>query len=249
VGHSTGEHSALLLSGLVKAANEAELIDHILGVNSAFQYLQSDGDIPAGSLVAVGGADPGLLRTLVEQSQGKLHVAMDNCPHQVVLCGLQEAIDQAVKKLQERRAICQPLPFARAYHTPWFERFCEPLRSYFQRVDIGSPRLDVYSCVTASRYPSDPEAVRSLVSVQWARPVRFRETIEMMYADGVRIFIEVGPRANLTGFIDDILRGREYIAVPSNVSYRSGITQLNHLVAQLTAQGVPMSQKGPFANR
>jgi acyl transferase domain-containing protein len=43
---------------------------------------------------------------------------------------------------------------------------------------------------------------------QWAEPIRFRETIETMYADGVRVFLEVGPRGNLTGFVDDILAGR-----------------------------------------
>jgi phosphopantetheinyl transferase len=78
------------------------------------------------------------------------------------------------------------------------------------------------------------------VSSQWARTVRFRESVQAMYRDGVRIFVEVGPRANLTGFIDDILRGQRYAAIPSNVPHRSGLTQLNHLVAQLSAHGVDM---------
>ena len=84
------------------------------------------------------------------------------------------------------------------------------------------------------------DAKRELVATQWARCVRFRETVEALYRDGVRIFVEAGPRSNLCGFIDDVLRGRPYIALPSNVQHRTGITQLNHLVAQLAAHNVPM---------
>ena len=50
----------------------------------------------------------------------------DNCPHQIVLCGQADAIETVVAELQQRHAICPRLPFARAYHTPWFEVFCEP---------------------------------------------------------------------------------------------------------------------------
>lgn len=249
VGHSTGEHSALLAAGVVRTANDGEFIEHVRGIYAVYEALQQKTTIPEGVLVAVGGARWELLESMVEQSGGQLHVAMDNCPHQVVLCGTQEAMAGAIQKLQQQLAICQPLNFARAYHTPWFEVFCEGLRSYFARVDIGASKVDLYSCVTADRFPPEPDSIRSLVATQWARRVRFRETVERMYSDGVRIFVEVGPRGNLTGFLDDTLKGREYIAIPANVMHRSGITQLNHLLAQLSAHGVPMSLERLYERR
>ncbi|MPY88884.1 MAG: acyltransferase domain-containing protein [Luteitalea sp.] len=239
-GHSTGEHSALLASGIVRVDSDDELIDHVRGVNASFERLKAAGDIPDGLLVAVGGVDRAVLESLSAQSDGALHIALDNCPHQVVLCGTRESMRAAMQELQALRAICQPLPFARAYHTPWFESFCEPLRAYFDRVRIGSSDIEVYSCVTAQPYPPNPDVVRTLVASQWARSVRFRDTVEAMYARGARIFVEVGPKANLTGFIEDTLRGRTSIAIPSNTAHRSGITQLNHLLGQLAAHGVPM---------
>jgi phosphopantetheine--protein transferase-like protein len=99
----------------------------------------------------------------------------------------------------------------------------------------------MYSCATAALYPQKPEEIRKLAVDQWAMPVRFRETIERLFDDGVRIFVEVGPRGNLTGFVDDILRKRNYAAVPSNLSHRSGITQLNYLIGLLAVHGVPMN--------
>jgi len=240
VGHSTGEHSALLVSGMVKTDNEEQLISHILEVNGVFEQLHNKGGIPHGMLVAVGGVEWGTLLRIVERTSGRVHIAMDNCPHQTVLCGAEESIADVVRELQSERGICQTLPFARAYHTPWFEAFCEPMREYFKRVNIVPTDVQLYSCVTADRYPADPDAVRELVATQWARTVRFRETIEAMYRDGVRLFVEAGPRAILTGFIDDILRGKQYAAIPANVQHRSGLTQLNHLVGQLAAHSVPM---------
>ncbi|MPZ19324.1 MAG: acyltransferase domain-containing protein [Luteitalea sp.] len=248
-GHSTGEHSALLASGIIRVASEEELIEHVRGVNASFERLKLSDDIPGGVLVAVGGVDRSVLESLTERSGGSLHIALDNCPHQVVLCGTDASVEAAMRELQALRAICQRLPFQRAYHTPWFESFCEPLRAYFDRVRIGPSDVEVYSCVTAQPLPSDPDGVRSLVASQWARAVRFRDTVEAMYARGARIFVEVGPKSNLTGFIEDTLRGRTYMAIPSNTAHRSGITQLNHLLGQLVAQGVPMDLAALYARR
>ena len=241
VGHSTGEHSALLCSGTVLAEDEAELFRHVRGVNAVFEDMRASTEIPEGVLLAVAGARHALLESLVEKSNGKVFIALDNCPHQVVMCGTEAGIQWMMQELEGEAAICQKLPFARAYHTPWFEVFSQPLRRYFDTARIGRPSVPLYSCITTRLYPEDdPDQVRDLTAIQWARCVRFRETIEAMYRDGVRIFVEVGPRGNLTGFIDDSLRGKACIAIPSNTQHRSGIQQLNHLAGQLAAHGVPL---------
>ena len=59
-----------------------------------------------------------------------------------------------------------------------------------------------------------------------------------MHADGVRLFVECGPRGNLSAFVEDILRGKPFAAIPANLPRKSGPTQINHMVAQLVAHGV-----------
>ncbi len=238
VGHSTGEHSALLAAQVVQVAGDEELIRHILGVYEVFNRLNASSGIPEAVLLAVAGADHALLEKKVAQSGGRLHIALDNCIHQVVLCGKEPVIDRLVEDLAGSAAICQKLPFARAYHTPWFEVFSKPLRAHFDGLRIGKPQVDLYSCVTTARYPDGADEIRSLAAVQWSSPVRFRETAESMYRDGIRIFVEVGPRSNLTGFIGDVLRGKPHAAIPSNVQHRSGILQLHHMLGQLVAHGL-----------
>lgn len=249
LGHSTGEHSALLAAGMIQVDSNEELVEHVLEVNSIYERLNSRGEIPPGVLVAVAGCKLSFLEDLVEQSLGKLYIAMDNCPHQVILCGTKQSVVEVTEKLKASRAICQVLPFERAYHTPWFKVFSEPLRGYFDGLKTQTGQVDVYSCVTAERYPKDPDQIRSLAAVQWEKSVRFRETVEAMHRDGIRIFVEVGPRGNLIAFINDILRDKEFTAIPADVLHRSGTTQLNHLVGQLAAHRVSLSLKHLYARR
>jgi acyl transferase domain-containing protein len=70
------------------------------------------------------------------------------------------------------------------------------------------------------------------------RPVRFRESIEHLYRDGVRVFIEVGPESHLTAFVRDILRNRTHVATSCDDRRRGADQQLRHLLGQLFAQGV-----------
>ena len=112
-------------------------------------------------------------------------------------------------------------------------------RELFANVPFGRPHTPVYSCSTGSKFPDDSDAMRELTVNHWVSPVEFARMIETMYADGVRLFVESGPRGNLSAFVEDILRGKPAAAIPANLPRKSGPTQINHMVAQLTAHHVP----------
>lgn len=237
-GHSSGEFAALLASGVLNIKNEAEIIDNALELIRIYESLSDQ--IPEARLMTVGALDQSILNSLMAESDGTLCLAMDNCPYQVILCGTEGAIRSAYDKLQQRGAVCNILPFNRAYHTPLFKPVCDRFYPFFESLEIVPPSTPIYSCATTLPYPENPDEIRRLAVGQWGLPVRFRETVEAMYDDGIRIFVEVGPRGNLTSFVDDILKDRRYIAVPANVQHRSGITQINHLIGMLAAHGVQM---------
>ena len=249
VGHSTGEYSALLASGAIRVDDENQLVAHVAGINAIYERLAAEDAIPHAVLVTVGGAPAALVAAVVDESAGAVQVAMDNCPHQLVLAATAAAAPEAVERLRRGGALCTMLPFNRAYHTPSFEPMGNALRGFFGELHIGPAAVPLYSCVTAGRYPEDPDEIRRLAAIQWSHRVRFRETIEAMHDEGVRIFVEVGPRHTLTGFVDDILKRRSHLAVSTNVPRRSGITQLNHLVGMLVAHHVPMRLDHLYAHR
>lgn len=247
VGHSSGEFAALLASGAIVAKDDDEVLQHGLNLYRISEEMADQ--VPEALLMTVGAADPHVLATLLRESGGTMQVAMDNCPNQVVLCGSEGVILPAREQLQAQGAICTLLPFNRAYHTPLFYPVCERLIPFFDQLQIVPPQTTLYSCASTRPYPADPAEIRRLALEQWARPVYFRETIEAMYADGVRIFVEVGPRSNLTGFVNDILRDRRYLASASNLPLRNDITQLHFLLGLLAAHGVPMRLDYLYAAR
>lgn len=249
LGHSTGEYSALIASGAIQIGSEEELEQRILELNRLYDRELEAGNIPHAALLTVGGVEREKVLEVAAGLGEDLRVAMDNCPHQIVLAGGEATVAKAKEQLQGLGAVCSLLPFSRAYHTPAFRAFSERLRGYYAEARVAAPQVDLYSCATAGLYPRDPQGIRELALAQWSSPVRFRETIEAMYAAGVRIFVEVGPRGNLTAFVDDILRKRPYLAIASNLPNRSGISQLHHCLGLLAAHGVSMNLEPLYRRR
>ncbi len=245
-GHSSGDYSALLAAGCIGSEGEEEVLKIIRDLNAVYEGFAANGNVPKATLLAVSAVQRDVLDRIVSARPGAITVALDNCPQQIVLCGDEAAINRAAALLHNEGAITEPLPFARPYHTPLFTAFSSRLREFFRDIRIASPVVDVYSCATAARYPSDPDHLREIAVEQWTRPVRFRETIEAMYDAGARVFVEVGPRGNLTGFVENILRGRPAVAVPMNTTQRTGIAQLNHAIAILAAHGVRYNAAGMY---
>jgi malonyl CoA-acyl carrier protein transacylase len=143
-------------------------------------------------------------------------------------------------ELQSRQIICERLALRRPYHTPLFEPLLSALDEMFEGSTFRTPRTPVYSCTTGRRFPARPEEIRRLAIAHWASPVEFSRMIENMYAEGIRLFVEAGPRGILSAFIEDILRGRRFAALAANVPRRSGVTQLHHVAGQLAAHHVPL---------
>ncbi len=248
MGHSTGEYSALLAAGAL-VLREEDLSRVILDLHEAFRRIASDGLVPEATLVAVGGVGRGVIDEVVAERADDVVVAMDNCPNQVVLCGTSLNVARVVAQLRARGAVCSPLPFGRAYHTPRFRPASIHLGAVFAAVPLVAPTIELYSCSTAERYPTDPATMRLVATNQWAETVRFSETIEAMYLDGYRVFVEAGAKGILTSFVHDVLRDRQHLAVSVGSAVQSGMRQLNETVAQLVANHVPLDLDALWARR
>jgi malonyl CoA-acyl carrier protein transacylase/phosphopantetheinyl transferase len=248
LGHSTGEYSALLAAEAI-GAQPPELVSLISRLHAVYEAEADRGHIAPGALLAVAGVPHEVVGRLLEQYRGAVHEAMDNCPHQTVLCAPLDDAELLTRRLRDEGAIVQRLPFDRAYHTPRFEPFCRALVSFFDGLPIRAPRLPLWSAVTAAPFPAEPGEISRLAASQFARRVRFRETIENMYEEGFRIFVESGPRGNLTGFVDDILRGQPHMALAADVPNRDGLTQLLHVVGALASEGVAVTLDPLFEGR
>lgn len=247
-GHSMAQDLALEASASSDSLTGENIMDGPVIENRVIEQWVRD-LVPPAQLLSVGASDPARLAALAAGSAGALHVAMDNCPNQVVLCGSPDAIAAARTTLEAEGALCQLLSFDRGYHTPLYRPICDRLEQTAGTYEALIPKIPVYGTTTGKRLPDTPSEIRRIMIDQWAEPIRFRETIETMYADGVRVFLEVGPRGNLTGFVDDILTGRDCAAIPCNLASRGGLLQLHHALAQLCAHGVPVNLDRLYSHR
>jgi acyl transferase domain-containing protein len=176
----------------------------------------------------------------------EISISHDNCPHQAILCGHPESIRVARERLRAQRVLTEELPFRSGFHSPLFAahlpQFLEPLR----RVPFRTPRTRLWSGTTCAPYPSDPEAIRDLVAAHFVKPVRFREVIERLYDEGVRIFVQAG-LGSLINFVTDTLYGRAHLGIPALVPRRSGLSQIRRVAAALFVEGAPVRLDRVFA--
>jgi acyl transferase domain-containing protein/phosphopantetheinyl transferase len=248
LGHSSGEHSAAMAAGALDVETDERLAAFCHGLYASYADAAARHDVPAAVLLALG-ADAATAERIAREAGGELHLAMDNCPHQAVLVGEAAAAARAYEIATREGLMCEQLPYDRAVHTPMFAPFAEDLRATFARLPVRAAAIELWSCTTAAAYPKDPDAIRELLVEHWTRPVRFRETIEALHDDGARVFLEVGPRGNMTSFMQDILRGRPACVAASDLRRRTGVTQLSHLVGMLAAHDVELDLGYLFEQR
>ena len=250
LGHSTGENTALVASKMLRAASRIDLADAIRRMNAIYQDVDRKGEIESGALLTVGAMNAQRRAEVLEAFGDALIVAMDNCPNQVVLYGQRSVVEEASTALTSAGAVCAMLPFGRAYHTERFEPVARAFRQFYADTDMGPGIATVYSCATAAPFPEDPDAIRDLACAQWATTVRFSDTVQRLADDGVGVFVEVGPSANLTSFVGDILGKRHpSVAVSCDSRRRGGMKQFQTLLATLFAQGVPIQLDALYRHR
>jgi malonyl CoA-acyl carrier protein transacylase/phosphopantetheinyl transferase len=223
-GHSIGEWNAMMSAGLFSTASMDALIASI--DPTAFEL--------PGCLFAALGCGVETAQEAIAGVEGVV-VSHDNCPHQSIICGEQNAIAAAVKRLDQRGVLSQVLNFRSGFHSPLLAPYLDRV-SGVARLHIGPASVPVWSATTAQPFPSDEHAIRDLVIRHLLEPVRFRALVENLYASGIRAFIQVGV-GSVTGFIDDTLAGRDYIAVAANLAGQPGLRQMCRTAVALWVEG------------
>jgi phosphopantetheinyl transferase/NAD(P)-dependent dehydrogenase (short-subunit alcohol dehydrogenase family) len=125
------------------------------------------------------------------------------------------------------------LAVSHAFHSRIVAPAQEPLRRVLHKLHISAPKYPIYTNITGTLYPETPDAIIDIMAEQLARPVEFIQEIENMYADGARIFIEVGPKRALTGMIRNILDTRPHLALACNHPKKNDLFALMETLAAL----------------
>jgi acyl transferase domain-containing protein len=234
-GHSIGEWSGMIASGMI---SDATLDDFIARMRPGSL------EVP-GVLFAAAGCGVDAARAAIRDLPA-IDVSHDNCPHQILLCGRADSIETALGRLREAGILCQTLPFRSGFHSALFADFLGPHRENFAGMALERARQPLWSATTCAPYPEDLAGVRALAIGHLIRPVRFRELVLALYEEGARVFVQVGT-GSLVHFVEDTLRGRPHMAVSANVKDRTGLDQLRRTVAALAVEGLGVRVDDLFA--
>lgn len=242
LGHSTGEYAAMVAAGLLPYAERDDLATYMRDLNRIYQQLSADDKLATGVMMAVGAIDTAAF-TAILAGHPDIRIPMDNCPNQRIVFGASEAVARLSGELRAAGAICNVLPFDRAYHTPAFAPAAAAFAEFYRAHAVAGDRIPMFSATELAFYPDDLTAIRRTALDQWVQTVRFREAILHLYDQGYRQFVEVGPSSSLTGFVRDTLRARPHVAVALDSRRQSGLRQLLMSIAQLQASGLDLDAR------
>jgi len=128
-----------------------------------------------------------------------------------------------------------------AVHCLVVEPFADAWRNLHTRKTKAHKDIRFYSSYQGGAYKISKKSVADALTGQALQTIDFRKIIEAAWNDGVRIFVEHGPRNSLTSAIDEILGERLHLAVALDHSAVPSMTQLYRSAATLWCNGVDIN--------
>ena len=203
MGHSLGEYSSLVASG-------------VLAFEDAVRIVRKRGQLMAqafpngvGGMAAVLGLDyddvDKICKTLSTKEQ-LIEPANINSPGQIVVSGHKSLIDELVKKGKElgaKRVL--PLAVSGPFHSSMMKVIEEDFANFINQFEWHNANYPVVQNVNA-KGETDAEVIKRNMVKQLYSPVQFIQSTEWLINQGVDHFIEIGPGKVLSGLIKKINR-------------------------------------------
>ena len=205
-GHSLGEYSALVASGVLTLAQAVPL------VRLRAQAMQEAVPVGQGAMAAILGLDAarvveGCAQATASFGAGSPEVVEAvnfNDPAQTVIAGSKAGVEKAcevLKGLGAKRAL--PLPVSAPFHSSLMKPAAERLKAKLAETALAAPQIPVVNNIDVA-VQSDADAIRDALYRQAFGPVRWVECVAALKARGVSTLVECGPGKVLSGMVKRI---------------------------------------------
>lgn len=218
-GHSLGEWSALVCSGVVDFADGLNI------VRARGQYMQQAVPVGEGAMAAIIGLDDkAILEACANaQSLGVVDAVNFNAPGQVVIAGSNDAVEAAMESCKAagaKRAL--PLPVSAPFHTSLMKPAADNLADLVNTVNFSAPQVPVVHNVHAQT-ETDPETIKALMLEQIYSPVKWVDCVNQLKNNGATTLIECGPGKVLSGLTKRIDREITSLATDSVADFTAAL--------------------------
>jgi amino acid adenylation domain-containing protein len=231
LGLSIGEYAALVASGMWSLETALVAI-----YKQTLRVLAIPH--PRGGRMATVHCD---LRGLQALARG-LHavaVASFNAPQRLTICGNLDTLTTLRDRCVAEGIDFALLPISHAWHSELLEEAVPRLQNDLERLPVLPARTPVLSSVDGLYYR--PEVTSGFLAHHLARqltvPAEFARHVKQLYAAGYTTFVECGPQAALSGFVEEILADQPHVACASVHPKTGEVEQFHRLLATLYAFG------------
>lgn len=200
-GHSLGEYSALVASGVLALADALPLVRY------RAQAMQDAVPVGQGGMAAILGMDAQAVRDGCAQisAGGDVVEAVNfNDPKQTVIAGSKAGVEKASEALKAagaKRAL--PLPVSAPFHSSLMKPAAERLKEKLLATPFAAPGIDLINNIDV-KVEVDAAAIRDALYRQAFGPVRWVEVVQAIKARGLTHVLECGPGKVLAGMIKRI---------------------------------------------
>ncbi|MDD4003671.1 MAG: SDR family NAD(P)-dependent oxidoreductase [Elusimicrobiaceae bacterium] len=238
MGHSLGEYAAAV------AADIFTFEGGLRAVSTRAKEMASIKVADNGMMASIA-APWEMVQEKIKAIPGYVAVANKNCPQQTVIAGDSKAIPAAIDMFNKQGIQAVAIPVSHAFHSKIIEPATVPYREFLKKIPVNRPQLPVFSNVTALPYPDDPDEIRELLAVQVCHTVEWISQLNNMYDQGVRLFVECGPKRVLSAFATATLADKKDIRVlATNHPKKGGIAEFNDLLANLMSSNIVLDWQG-----
>ena len=205
-GHSLGEFSALVASGVLTFEQGLRL------VAKRAEAMQKACELERGTMAAILGLDDAVVEQVCKDTEGVVTPANYNCPGQLVISGAYEAVEQAYETLKAAGAKgALILPVGGAFHSALMKPAEEELAKAIGEITFQKPLCPIYQNVTTTAM-TDPETIKKNLIAQLTAPVKWTQSVQQMIQDGATTFVELAPGKVLQGLVKKINKEVEAIS-------------------------------------
>jgi len=221
-GHSFGEYSALTCAEALNYSDAVSL------AQARGQFMQAAVPEGQGAMAAILGLeDAKIVEVCTQAAEGQVVAAVNfNAPGQVVIAGDKTAVERAMVQAKQAGAKkVVALAVSVPAHCDLMQPAALQMAQRLTDIAINLPKIPVIHNVDVTA-KTDATAIRTALTEQLIKPVRWVETVNKIAAEGTTLLFECGPGKVLTGLSKRINAQVKTLAIYDNSTLEQALKAL-----------------------
>ena len=224
-GHSLGEYTALVVSGVMTYEDALSMVRFR---GKVMQQAVPEG---IGKMAAILGLDNDAIQAVCSEvtrdsEEESLEPANFNSPGQVVIAGHKNAVLRGIKLAKEKGAkMAVLLPMSVPSHCSLMAPAAAKMKQQLEMTALQTPSIPVIHNADVKQHKNSTD-IKAILVKQLCTPVRWTDTINNLTTEGVTHIAECGPGKILTGLNKRINKNLQNITLTDTDALRQTISIL-----------------------